>query len=344
MFVMPQMAMPMGSMPVTTGYPQMAVQYPYGFGMMPMMFQNQQFAAAFPPQATPRPTIVKQEPVKKEPVAKTKVKEETAPTLATETAPPRGVKLERVQVKKERDADTFLEWAALDGDEDILQVRPKKIPVISVDSDEEEVFQEGQQYTLLRAQPKAMPKSKTSVGDAKPVVVHIYSIGWYQQGCHYSRDFQSLCQQIQDRMRVRFSRLPEMSCFIDTRMFFMKPFSGHCGMYGPDIQGFVGHPHFKDWLQQTRALLVEIELELTDDKEIHLCFLCKAGHNRSVTAATILHSILRAEAYDVRSTHLSKPGWAHRRTCSTCDGCLKMSSIKMEAFAEALRIWKVVRD
>ena len=125
-------------------------------------------------------------------------------------------------------------------------------------------------------------------------------------------------------------------------MFYKAPFSGHCGTYDQDIKDLVDNSHFRPWLQDAKALFQELDLEAEAFEGVRMATVCKAGHNRSVTGATVLHSVLWAGGRQVKTSHLSKSAWVARkdRCCSTCDRCLCMTGLKKEALHKAYRDWQ----
>lgn len=254
------------------------------------------------------------------------------------------IKLEKVKkephIKEEKAAIKF------EGSDSECEIEATpEVPFVDLGSDEEIPFETGQKFHLMKPTPKKLPTSHFNPPKSNGLNnVEILSVGWNQQGCKLNPNFDILCGDLEWRLNFRFRNLGNIGVFLDTRMFYKKPFSGHCGTYDQDIKDFVENFHFRPWLQDAKALFTEVDLEAEAFEGVRMAAVCKAGHNRSVSAATVLDSVLRGGGRQVKLTHLSKSAWASRKDhcCSTCDRCLDMTQMKKDALAVAYRIWQSV--
>ena len=235
-----------------------------------------------------------------------------------------------------------LEFENLDDSGDIQVVVPPVVIVQGSDSEAEPEYEDGElipglQSHFVAPQPKVLPQPKKSP-KARGALVKVYSGGWNSFECQWNKKFQELANEMMERICARFRGMDPVGVFIDTRMFYQRPFSGHCGTYDLDIRQFVKNSHFRGWLQNAKSLLLELMLEGSYEG---ICSVCKAGHNRSVTGAVILESCLRKSGRETMLVHLNKASWASRKKmCSTCHRCTKMTAMKQEALDDAYYMWR----
>ena len=178
--------------------------------------------------------------------------------------------------------------------------------------------------------------------------IRTYSVGWFNQGCAKTDDFQALVNQLDERLRVRFQRLPPIDFWFNASpMFQPPPWSNHVGTHEQDIASFVAHKRFKPWLAEVRDFVDAKEAEIADSESgcsdsLHIVLVCRAGRNRSVTGKKVLDHIFSSSGYMTQDDgFLSKPGWhcANYRVCSTCQGCTEMTPLKWHSLNKAFRIW-----
>jgi hypothetical protein len=228
----------------------------------------------------------------------------------------------------------------------LQEVEAEQVGTVWVSSDDEHVeVAKGEKIVFVKPDPKKRPKSakvalESDDGLPKDMTLKFYSVGWFHMGSKYTYKFTDLCTDLQFRLSVKYAGLDDMALMIDARCFHMKPYSDHCGLFDDDIRRFVDNFHFKPWLQEVKAIIKDMQLQTP--KEYLICKVCKAGHNRSVTAVMILRNVMAADGYVTKvPVHLSKKGWVDRkRICSTCIRCITDTPMKKEALSKAFRIWQ----
>ena len=177
--------------------------------------------------------------------------------------------------------------------------------------------------------------------------ISTFSVGWFAQGCRRD-DIDGLVNQLENRLRFRFKKLPHMNFWIDAScMYQPPPWSGHIGSHEAEISNFVGHRRFKPWLTEVRDFLDNKEAELAEtvgayQDSLNIVVICRAGRNRSVSGKMVLDFIFSSLGYTTKPDgYLSKAGWhsCNHDICSTCPSCIDMTPLKKTSLIEAFRIW-----
>ena len=140
---------------------------------------------------------------------------------------------------------------------------------------------------------------------------------------------------------------PETGCtqlFVDCRDFHHpRGPRKHSGEHGNAVQIIVNHPHFRRWLTAFKSQLRQVS---SPDNHVDVVCFCKAGINRSVTIARLIHECIKTEGeLEIgKLVHVGQWYWTERRKycegyCYDCTNS-PQSETKAEAVNDAIAVWR----
>jgi len=130
---------------------------------------------------------------------------------------------------------------------------------------------------------------------------------------------------------------------IDTRIFHDPAAVGkltkHTGVHPETLHRITLMKRFPDFVKRLRR---EVPYHLKNVGQVKIAMYCRTGRHRSVACATFLKHFAHAEQWNCKVTHLSQKKWNKicKGECAECMPCGTQESMRREAFAKALSLWR----
>ena len=177
--------------------------------------------------------------------------------------------------------------------------------------------------------------------------IEIYSFGLERLHIDPHVNFDKAMEFMPGKFHHRYHWIgEEINMWVDARMFHsckeLCP-SGHSGEHDECIKQVIEHGYFGRWLSDVKDRFMTTDPEETGP-HMKIAVACRAGTNRSVSAARIFTEILKESHFIVGApVHLSQHEWGRKGMCSgNCSNC-KPNAAKKEHFRKAIEMWRAFK-